>query len=216
MVYRKTKKTKSLAPKTARAVSRIANRAIARTHEVKYSLYQQPEFAVLANGTNMYNATAAIVRGTEDINHRVGDRIKLIGLRFAFTIKERIGNDACQMARIMIFQWHPNSVPTPDMLLQNFSATAGPLTMSAMHNYDRRQDYTVLYDKVLTMTDTADSCIIYRKKFLKRMRQQIQYSAGGITSTNAIWVIAISDDPSYTNANSPFMSYTLSQYYTDA
>lgn len=153
-----------------------------------------------------------IAQGTTD-QQRTGDRIKYAGSIFLRMVID-LGDAAADThvyIRTICFQWHPNSVPAAGNILIN-GPTGSPDILS-VYNHDGRQMYTIMFDKteklignqnvaaapnVLT-SSTIPNLRTYSIKLAPitfsttPFESQAQFSAGGVTATNHIYILQLSD-----------------------
>jgi hypothetical protein len=219
-------KLKKLNPVQKKQVKKI----VQRRQELKYTI--PFELGRAMTSTMAILGMTDNTQGITDQTH-IGDRLTLTSsfdLRYSLHVD--VGNDAAQqiiLARIVCFQWHPVSQSggaTEPAATDVF--TVGPSTAVdtlSFYNHDKRQDYTILYDRVHrlvgpgTATSNAynESMIQYitKKVSLKRARKNVGYiAASSTTATNHLYIAFIANVA--TDAQNPLISWNAKVFYRDA
>jgi len=208
-----------LTKRQRKAVTTLINR---RT-ELKYFYFSTTTAAI--------PATAAISGGQFDIaqgitdSERVGDSIEWAG---SIDLKVQVVNgigatgDEYNNIRMLIVQWHPNSIPTPASVL-----LAGPsavVDIYSMPSHDNRQEFKILFDKTWRTVGNTNAAttpgtsalttgVLSYQIPLTKATKKVQYVGGALTGTNRFYVITMSDSILATH---PSLTYTTKVVYRDA
>lgn len=204
MVRKKNRKSKKLA--TIGTVKRL----ISRTVEHKFDDY---EYSASVSSSGTFLDCTAPIQGDGDFAERIGDQILLTSCHVHLLIAAA---DTYQRVRVCFFQWHPNtslSVPTQGILFQDISS-ANAVVTSFWEN-DRKDQFTVLYDKTFSMVLTQDSALVGRKfkLNLKKARKKVQFYNSGVDASNKIYMFATSDSSA---ASHPAVYAQIRLRYMDA
>lgn len=197
---------------------------IHRNQELKYVYFTAAATAV--NSTPLFAAGQFdVAQGVTD-QDRIGDSIDWCGtteLRIQVVNGQGATADTYNNVRLIVFQWHPNSVPVAANLLLN-GPSGAPDIYSAL-NHDNRQQYLVLFDKTWKTvgpsnntlvqgpnTNATTTGIMHYRISLKRATKHVQYVAGSLTATNRLWTMFVSDSALATH---PSVAYTFKSFYRD-
>lgn len=187
-----------------------------------------------AAGPSHYYCLTGMVQGITD-SDRVGDRIYLRSLQLrGFVIFDKAaanGNvDIC--FRLVVFQFHPvvadagtltsMSTNLPISTILNFGSNTGGTLYGpdSFMNHDRRQTYTVLYNKLYSgynqSTNYANIIKMDLNIPLRKARKHIDFISGSSTSAdNHLCYFLISNVPSG-QANPPTLQGVWRLNYIDA
>lgn len=188
--------------------------------EKKYADFDY-QITNLVDSAGVITSLSDIGQGDAD-NERDGDQLTLTSLDFRY-FWNMSGSVESTRVRTLIFQWYPPTIPiVTDILLFNaLPATPLDVRFMAPYSHDRRFNFRVLYDKTHLMTYQAlaganpnsyTSAQLVR--VIKFARDRIQYIGGGVTGTNKVYVLFISDAPAGTPAR-PNVKYITKLNYHD-
>jgi len=196
-------------------------RLIGIRQELKFQNYNQAPASI----TTTYTVTGApydIAQGITD-SQRVGDSILWCGkIDLTIEVVNGLGAtaDAYNNLRFILFQWHPATTPTAASLL--LSGPSSTQDVYSNYNHDNRQMYKVLLDKVFVTSGGGVSATVpwgagsvkYRRFHVstKKLTKHVQYTAGGSTATNRLYVMFASDSALATH---PTMLYSSKVFYRD-
>lgn len=167
---------------------------IARRQELKYRDYGG-SYAPTTTGV-MYQITT-IPQGDTDIT-RDGDRLYL---KKIYMRGELMANtDTYNFVRLILFQWKPTVSPATVSEILLDGPSGSPDTLSH-YSHDHRQNYRILYDKVMKVIGPASAAatpntaatvrnfagVIYPKL------HQLQYLGGTTNGTSQVYMLIISD-----------------------
>lgn len=151
--------------------------------------------AAVSSSATLYDVTNPGQGDTDQT--RDGDRLyaKKLYVRMSLTVAT---GDVTNLVRIIWFQWFPSTTtlaPTvSDILLLGPSGAAD---VYSHYSHDRRQMFSILYDKVFTLSGSATIVTTSSQKrmtyILHPKRKQMQFDNGASTGTNHIWLMTISD-----------------------
>lgn len=182
-------------------------RMITRTQEIKYFDQTLVNVSFDYSGV-LYNLTP-INQGNTDTD-RNGDQVmlKYVSIRGYLQASATSTYNVC---RIIVFQWKPNSTPAISDILNNIASVNAP---NSFYLWDKRQQYTVLWDKRYIVQGTDRQAALFSKKIYgKKLRKKLQFLGGGNSSDNRVYIIAISDD-----GGTPYPAWTWQSRvaYTDS
>lgn len=145
------------------------------------------------------------------VNQRTGDRVKVQHLELRYRI---VYGDNYNYFRVIIFQWHPVSVPLASDILN--SGVSGDIDPTSMYNPQNSQQYSIILDKQYDMTN-GSSTSIYAHNYSATLRRGYQKlmtfsTTAGVTSTNCFYMLAFSDSIAVAH---PAISLALRTVYTD-
>lgn len=115
-----------------------------------------------------------------------------------------IAGDAYNIVRTIFFRWKPNTawrIPIVGDILQ---VTASVVTPESPYVWDYRNQFEILYDKTHFVDTYRPTKMIVFYKRLKAMK--MAFDAGGVTGSNKIYCLVISDSAAAPNPN--FQLYT--------
>jgi hypothetical protein len=114
--------------------------------------------------------------------------------------------------RVIIFQWHPNTVPISSSVLIN--GPTGIIDVYSHYSHDNRQEYKILWDKLyhvvgngISSTNPYAPNMLHTWKLhisLKKATKQLQYTGGTTVGTNHIYILQISDSALPTDPSTVF------------
>lgn len=165
------------------------------------------------NGTNSagidFSGTVTsisdVAQGDTD-NTRDGDNLYLTSLQLRWSV---VLGDSTNLARIIVFQWKPNSTPTTGDILITTGSTAAPLSA---YNHDTRQSYRILSDSLVAL-NAAETMKAGTSFVVNFPVKQIQYTGSGTTGTNKLYLLALSDSGA---SSHPTFTYYYKLNYRDA
>lgn len=202
---------------------RDVTRLIHRNQELKYVAGSQNAAAVSSTATVVGNPFD-VSQGDTD-SQRDGDQLMWCGhidFRVSVTNSQGATGDIYNNVRIIIFQWHPNSTPSAANILLN-GATGAPDCYS-LYNHDLRQQFKILFDKVFVTagngnaattpnTNIVNTGVKVYKIPLTKATKKVQYSGGGLTGTNRLYIFQVSDSVLVTH---PTVSWSLKTVFRDS
>lgn len=216
--YNAPRKGKPLNPKQKKEVKTL----IARRQELKY--YQQTKSGAVGAVAAISGLPWDIPQGIDD-QARIGDTFQWCGtheIRGQFINASGVGADTHNTLRYIVFQWHPDSAPTPaDILL------VGPSTnidIHSLYNHDKRQQYSILLDRTITtigagtsadfpVTSNAVKTFHWKIPMGKKVTKTAQRVGGGLTGTNRIYECLMTDS---TIAAFPVLNYAAKVFFRDS
>lgn len=137
---------------------------------------------------------------------RIGDKIKLkrVVVKMNIQCSQVAVAGATDDVRIIMFQWYPNtSLAVPALSDILFNTTASTICQS-FYNHDKANQHQILYDKrfrLLGATNTSQKDITVKpsKRRLKFTKKQIEFTAGGNTASNHLYIMMVADKAVTTN-----------------
>jgi len=159
-------------------VAKIALRTSNRHAETKLIVTPQAAIGFVANTAQIADLNA-IGQGLTQ-NTRVGLQIEPIGFKakVSFTLP---GNG---LARVIIFQWHPDSAASAPVVGSVLDIGTGGVApdVHSFHNWFNRSQYTILYDKTQVSTVQATQEVFFEVNIKKKLRF-ISYNSGAAITT---------------------------------
>lgn len=143
-------------------------------------------FSSLVDFNGSLEDMTVIARGDADTN-RDGDRLLPKTLRISYSM---FGEALSSIFRVIVFRWKPASVPTVGSVL--FSTGSGYI-IDSDYQHDQRNQFEILYDKKHTVSNNGGSELMTVTRTLRMAKKQIDYTGGGTTGSNKIYVIAATD-----------------------
>jgi len=129
-------------------------------------------------------------------NQRIGDTIFFNKMWLNYTINAA-NTDVLSSARIILFQWHPNSglvAPTVATILMLVS-----LNVLSMYDWQYSNQFTILYDRMHSFAGTAtnptassNQCVSVQIP-LGKARKRAEFVAGSANGSEQIYILFISD-----------------------
>lgn len=149
---------------------------------------------------------------------RIGDQLILTkNCEFNLTVRWNTLNllDGSSFFRIIIFQWHPNTVPISSDLLIN---VGGVGTVRSLYNLDTRQQYDIIYDRIASVNtwDNDRPWIGPRRIFSNKINKRVQFVNGTTAGTNKIYMYLVSDLANAATHESPLVQYSTRIYFKDS
>jgi hypothetical protein len=159
----------------------------------------QNKFVDVSQSANITN-TGAVLSGMTNVSQgvgvsqRTGDTIFMSKCYINYSINAA-NADVYSLARIIIFQWKPNSsfaVPTPSDILQ----VVDPY---GMYNWQFSNQYNILYDQVhfLSGTGSAPTASSNQGYFgnldISRITKKVEFSPAVAFGANELYILIISD-----------------------
>lgn len=118
--------------------------------------------------------------------------------------------------RIILFQWHPNTVPAINELL---IPQSGNYYTDCLYNMDTRHMYSIIYDKVVPLTGYGSSNAVFvlkRNIYKSKIQSKVQFVNGTTVGTNKIYFAGISDWLTGEHAGTrPTIKYSLRTFFRD-
>lgn len=198
--------------------ARMSSRSLATKSFVRKEIHKDDEtkyfeFATTGQTVGYTGVTVdcmAIPQGVGDLN-RVGDKIRLRGIKFNFIISNTINSNL----RVMLVQCKQNTqLVTPavnQLLVPTTLGTINAPIAQRLHDYQNL--FNVIYDKVYTVCPVTNPMIHQRKTInIKYARKEVSFYSGGTTGSNKIYLMLVSDQV----ATFPTIQYQLRFYYDDA
>nr|WAE42296.1 MAG: capsid protein [Cressdnaviricota sp.] len=208
-------KSKKRSTKVSSSVKRYVKHEIRIVQEPKYFQKQQTTYAGFDwSGTNPSPISVSSVPQGDTDSQRDGDKLRMFGLQFRYSVvfNPAFGLDFIQNCMVVVFQWFPNSIPALSQILANinFSSVVAPFSFI---NWDQRDQFKILYKKVHCTSYYSEQAYS-REKFIRNFKHKnIQYSSGGVTGTNMIYVCFLSDAGA---SALPTYCYQTRLLYTDS
>lgn len=188
--------------------------------------------SVSAPVTNVGNLTGVpfdVPQGDTD-QTRDGDKLQWCGnIDFRMQVVNGLGAtaDVYNNVRVVIFQWHPNSAPVAGNILLTGAGGGGIVDIYSNYSHDFRQEYKILFDKVFNtigpgsnvavsngpITEKTTTGLLKFKISTKKASKNVQYSNGGLSATNRIYILTISDSSLVTH---PTIAYSMKTFYRDS
>lgn len=153
--------------------------------------------------------TGGIPQGVSQ-NQRVGDQIRLQGLKFNYQLLSRTGI-VRNNVRIVIIHQKENSITNRAQLIPG---AASFLTPMAILNKDSRPLYTLLYDQWHCLESGTNDATAIVKQFIPLKGKKVEYNPGALTYISGSVIMYVWTD-SATNATDPAMFLNYEFTYTD-
>lgn len=199
-------------------------KVVAINAELKH--YEKSSLSTVSQLAPFVGPFIDIPQGDQD-TQRDGDRLKLKNFMFRYSItlpSVPLSSDRLCHVRFIFFQWKPNDFLPPVAANILIAGPAGALGPYSFYNWDGRQQYKILYDRVHKMSQAitpalGPTAVIqnedsahYRTGRVKmtKTNTQIQYSAGSINCTNMIYLLVVTDSTAISAPN--FVMSTRSTY----
>lgn len=177
-------------------MTRVAQRVVNRNIESKFkdTAIGQP-----IDNTGYFVKLTDLGRGTSDQNERVGDKVRMAGLKMRFQLVSAAA-DVTNIIRVIIFQWHPSDA----IALNLGSILEGTTNYTAMYNHDQGANFSIFYDRTFTVNAQGIPNRMMMKTFnmysrlgrMKWVRKTIKYNAGLSTGQDNLYVCFVSDSGS--------------------
>lgn len=204
-VYPYITKPAKRAKATPIATKSYVRRLIARNEEEKYAIVQA---SYTVNTTPGIYSLANTSQGSSGGTH-VGDecRLKSIWFRWAMGVA-----DVSNVMRVIIFVWHPNIALGTPAATQILKTVTVPNQITSCYQEDGEDMYTILYDRVQslsTLAGTSNPVGMWQRKL--NLKQD--YTTGSSNCSNNIFVLLVSDSGAVTD---PYIYFTSRIAFTDA
>lgn len=171
--------------------------------------------AVEAIGNVAVISSCANVPLGDGDGQRIGSDITVTGVHFKCDITM---TDATNIFRVIVFKWKENdqfSVPTAAQIL--VPGPSGGIEPLSYYNRNTTQTYEILWDKTIIGSTGATGGPPVRFFFERYMHPRAYkskfYTSAGITGTNKIYRLCISDSAAVTH---PFITWNSQLIYSDA
>lgn len=221
---------KMLGYKDKKAVVGVVKRQLAKQAELKWFGGGWVDTAVGSGAGYQQQNMTLIGQGLAD-NQRIGDQIKLKSIHLNVRLKgpTTAVSPLGQSVRVMVFQFKAPSTtaapiaPSVNQLLIADVATGGRSALSFRY-VDYQRSYIMLFDRTYHIDDQATNVgtagnwlkLIKLRIPLKYCKRTIEFSAGGMESSNSIWVAAIGSEPLIGAGNDARIAVEYRLRYTDA
>lgn len=189
-------------------------KVIRQQQEMKYAwITGSTSFGGTGAGTGPITTQLTQIPQGDTDQQRDGDKFRLIRHRFRAFVHP--GSQTLCQVRVIVFQWFPTSTPVIASIL--ITGGTGSIDVTSEYNHDRRQEYRILMDKMLTAGTSegagAQKAIKHIYNY-KDKHANCQMNAGStVDGTNQVWLIAISDTGA---ATYPSLKYTMKFFFTDS
>lgn len=198
------RKPKTVSKSTKKFVNFKIKTAIRKNIETKY---HDVTISEAVSTVASIGSLTDVSQGQTDTT-RIGDKLTIRGLSGRASM---LGADASNLIRIIIFQWHHTDSVAP--VIADILSSSGDPRSNFVH--DTQNQYTVLYDKLFTLTSAGDKLVrawIFRPR-LKYAKKTINYSAGSTVGSNKIYRLFLSDSGASVH---PSFNWSCRFYYDDA
>lgn len=181
------------------SMNKAIARSLSRFVEAKY-FDIKTTVSTVNNSTPYMQSLTNITQGSGD-SQRVGDSIKLQSLQLNLNFYANVLAAVATTYRLIIFKWNPNDGSTAPVIGQilNTGGVSDGYEPLYLPNRDFRAQYHILYDKTFNPignTNTlgqATSKSAFIRKIRIKLRNKIQFSAGGTTGTGKIYMLITAD-----------------------
>lgn len=214
---RKRKKYRFGKGKKTTLVSKVSKIIMNAAELKRYDVNSDVARDDLDNDTPILTDVFSPAQGNTDTN-RNGDQLMLTK-RFRFesnVICPDTGGLTAVCARIILFQWHPNTVP---LLNEVLIPQGGKYYTDCLYNMDTRHMYSIIYDTVFPVTGYGSSKaghVLRRIIYQPRMQSRVQFVNGTTTGTNKIYFAAVSDWITTEHQGlPPTIKYTIRTFFKD-
>lgn len=185
-LYRKKKPT----------VRQIVKKAINQMAEHKY--YNPTPLTNSAVADPSVGATLGVItsvpQGLPDLS-RDGDSLTMKNLFFRGNIYSASGGTSeSNIVRVIIFQWHQNTqsvTPSTASILSYIAAGQG-VASPYVHDQLKGKNYTIMYDRRFCVSDYGPGCVQFKGNLVPK-RKKIQFNGAGLTGTNHLYYLILSD-----------------------
>lgn len=162
--------------------------------EVEHKYYVAADTGTTADFGGRVDVKTAIPQGDTDVT-RDGDSVQLEEIEFRYNVQLA---DTTNTFRVIIFQWHPNSTPAVANVLLSVGSVNG---VNSAFTVDYEQQFKILYDRVHYLNSVAvpQTGIEHAVKIRKGFTKRLQFAAGGVTGTNLLYSLYISDSGAATH-----------------
>lgn len=174
-------------------VRKIVRNEQKKDTELKY--HQDNGGASVDAATGRFDVVTNIAQGG-NVNDRIGNKMSPTSLDLTIRVDATTaGSDTYNAVRVICFRWHPDNgdlVPDKDDILLAVSGTI-PQCYNAVLPTNRQ--FTVLYDRLLTVQSGNDDQVkIWRKRIKLAKSKPVEFkSDASTTGINHIYMFAISD-----------------------
>ncbi len=163
--------------------------------------------ATAINNTGTIYKLDSTVQGTGD-NNRIGDTISVHSILTRFIVTT-VGATAPvdTTIRLIWFRWLQATPPVPINVLEFL----GPQGVLQPINKNYGKSIIVISEKLITLTPNNQSTVS-RKKF-HQSRFQIEYDTTTTSTTNGVWLLALSDQS--LSSQMPYLQFVTRLTFTD-
>lgn len=154
------------------------------------------------NSTGITVQLTAVPQGDGD-NQRIGDSFQVNDLIFRLRMQVL---DPYNVFRFMVLQWHPNDIVDTCEVVKVLQSAS----VYSNLNWHRRNDYRILYDKLLR--GDADDPIVVRTIKIKQKLRKVLFNEGTNFGHNQLYILMISDSGAISH---PVITYHRRLTYYD-
>jgi len=103
--------------------------------------------------------------------------------------------DVFNLARVIVFQWHPNSSLVAPVVADILQTT----TVYSMYNWQLSAQFKILYDTVHFLSGAANAPTVgsnqgyFGSVNLRRAVKKVEFSPGATFGANELYILVISD-----------------------
>jgi len=218
-----SRKAKNQKPVTKQQVRQMMDSRLISLVEAKYK--DVDIIGTPINDVGLVSSLSDIAQGI-NANQRIGDSVDIESLECRWSL---LVGDATNVARIILFQWHNNTVPIAGNILQN----TGVDYVTSQYQGASQDSYTILYDsgpvglatnwnplfcgsvKLNTKDIASDAKSTGRvcQKFPSGFKKTIQYNPTFTTGFDKLWSFFVTDS---TVIPTPLISFESRLYYLDS
>lgn len=180
---KKSKNAYNMAKKALKKVNKISSGIEVKHHDLDITgpinLDWNPQYASLNN----------ISQGLSD-TQRVGDSVKMLGLRFKIHVDLNTVGEA--LVRCILMYDKENTINSETQFIET---TGVPNSIESPFDVDTRNKYTILHDKVYSMSN-GNKRILYIN-LNKKLNKHCQFQAGTTTITKGrlrFWIYTDTSD----------------------
>lgn len=176
--------------------------------ETEYKIKYYNQTLATADWTGVIYGIAQIGQNVTN-QTRLGNDIKLKQIYIGLIISTAPNN--WSVVRILVIQWFPASVPSTSDILTNTGNITTPINSV---NWDNKEDFCVLWSKVVCISSLNVASLAYQKYInIKYAKKTISYDGSATTGNNQIYVLAFSDD---NTANAPLVGFQSRLMFSDS
>lgn len=185
-------------------------RNIMRATEIKY-IRNQATTTNLVDWNGGIAGLNEIIRGTGDLNARVGDKIQPVKILFNMSIFQNSLAIFSTHCRIVLFWDKQNKITAVNDLMSSTTMGTNIAPLSLVR-YDKRFQVNILMDKLIRLDSQSPQSANIRKKITLK-NKFTQFDGNSLTiTTGVIKMILISDE----QTNAPNMLYDIRVLFNDS
>lgn len=165
-------------------VKKVVNKTINQQSEWKHHTRTT---TIAVDDVGVMTDHCAVAQGDADTD-RDGDQIMAYSMNFRYTYG---GADNTNVARIIFFQWFPQSTPAINDIL----IFATGYEVLSMYNTDKADQYKILYDRTFDFELNGAGTLETHSRSgkIKLSRKKIKYNAGTTVGSNKVYSLVVSD-----------------------